>query len=102
MPAYASVSRAPAPESRAEAAVPPPGDGIDLFDLDSGTRILKLLLEFRRLVLVDALLDRLRRALDQVFGLLETETRDRADFLDHVDLLVANGRKDDVELGLLG
>src|SRR5260221_7316854 len=75
---------------------------MDLLDLDSGTRILKLLLELRRFVLVDAFLDRLRRALDEVLGLFETEARDRTDFLDHVDLLVAEGRENDVELGLLG
>src|SRR5258708_20826791 len=75
---------------------------MDLLDLDSGTRILKLLLELRRFVLVDALLDRLRRALDEVLGLFEAEARDRKDFLDHVDLLVADGPANDVELGLHG
>src|SRR6266404_2809353 len=75
---------------------------MDLLDLDSGTRILKLLLELRRFVLVDTFLDRLRRAFDEVLGLFEAEARDRPDFLDDIDLLVADGRQDDVELGLLG
>ena len=39
--------------------------------------------------------------LDQVLGLLEAEAGDFADGLDDVDLLVAGGLEDDVELGLL-
>ena len=42
----------------------------------------------------DALLDRAGRAVDEILGLLEAETRDRADDLDHLDLLVARGLKD--------
>ena len=38
---------------------------------------------------------------DQVLGLLEAEARELADDLDHLDLLVAHGRQDHVELGLL-
>ena len=49
----------------------------------------------------DAFLDGLRRAFDQVLGFLEAEPGDRADFLDHFDLLVAGGGEDDRELGLL-
>src|SRR5579864_7501933 len=60
-----------------------------LLDLDSGTRLFELFLELRRLVLVDALLDRLGRAFDQVLRLLEAEPGDRAYFLDHVDLFLA-------------
>ena len=41
----------------------------------------------------------LGRALDELLGLLETEAGDRADLLDHLDLLVAEGEQDDVELG---
>ena len=42
------------------------------------------------------------RAFDQVLGFLEAQVRtDRADFLDHVDLLLAGAGEDDGELGLL-
>src|SRR5581483_2305584 len=58
--------------------VRPPMDPQNLLDLDSRTRLFKLLLEFGRLVLVDAFLDRLGCGLDQVLGLLEAEPRDRA------------------------
>ena len=41
-------------------------------------------------------------AFDQVLGFLQAEVRtNRADFLDHVDLLVAAGGQHDGELGLL-
>jgi len=46
------------------------------------------------------LLDVLRGALDQVLGLLETETGDAADFLDDADLVRAGILEDDGELGL--
>src|SRR5207248_359654 len=81
---------------------PPARDVIGLLDLDSCTRVLKLLLQLRRLVLVDAFLDRLRGALDEILRLLQAEAGDRPHFLDHIDLLVADGGEDDVELGLLG
>src|SRR5215204_3456371 len=64
----------------------------DLPYFDSRARIFKLLLDFCRLW----------RRLDEVFGLLEAERGDRADFLDHVDLLLADRGEDHVELGLLG
>ena len=41
-------------------------------------------------------------AFDQVLGFLEAQARDRTDFLDHVDLLVAGIRQNDREFGLLG
>src|SRR3546814_9939741 len=49
---------------------------------------------------VDAFLDGLRRAFDQRLRLGETELRDRADFLDDVDLLATVAGEDHVELGL--
>src|SRR5918996_317454 len=73
----------------------------ELFDLHGRPGALELLLELGSFLLGHALLDRLGRALDQVLGLLETEPRDRAHFLDHVDLLVAGSGQDHVELGLL-
>ena len=39
--------------------------------------------------------------LDELLGLLQAEARDRADLLDHLDLLVAERGQDHVELGLL-
>src|SRR4051794_28678921 len=53
-------------------------------------------------VLGDLLQDRLRRAVDQVLGLLEAERGQTAHLLDDLDLLVARALEDDVELVLLG
>src|SRR5690606_29102643 len=72
-----------------------------LLDRDSCAGALKLLLGLVGGVLVDLLENGLRRAVDEVLGLLETERRERADLLDDLDLLVAGGLQDDVELGLL-
>src|SRR5262249_4816666 len=47
------------------------------------------------------LLDGLRRAVDEVLRLLQAEARDRADDLDHLDLLVAHRGEHDVERRLL-
>ena len=52
-------------------------------------------------VLGDLLQDRLRRAVDQVLGLLEAERGQAAHLLDDLDLLVTGGLEDDVELVLL-
>src|SRR5690625_6715071 len=70
-------------------------------DLDSGAGLLELLLELVCLLLGDSFLDRLRRTLDQILGLLEAEAGDGANLLDDVDLLVACSVQDHVELGLL-
>src|SRR5687768_8359294 len=60
-----------------------------LLDLDGGPDLVELLLDVGRLLLGDALLDHLGRAVHEVLGLLQAEARDLADDLDHVDLLVA-------------
>src|SRR5690606_39867563 len=72
-----------------------------LLQLDLGASGLELLLDLLGFGLGNAFLDRLRSALDQVLGLLQAETGDGAHFLDDLDLLVASGSQDDVELGLL-
>src|SRR5205085_4462442 len=74
---------------------------IRLLQLDGAAGFLDALLELLGFGLGDALLDRLRGALDQGLGFAEAETGDRAHFLDHVDLLAAVAGEDDVELGLL-
>src|SRR5918994_6566376 len=71
-----------------------------LLQLDLGALGLELGLELLGVGLRHAFLDRLGRALDQVLGLLEAETGDLAHRLDDVDLLVAGGGEDDVELVL--
>src|SRR5207253_10533900 len=53
-------------------------------DLDFGAGLLELCLDRVGLVLGDALLDRLRSRVDEVLRLLEAETGDRADDLDHL------------------
>src|SRR6185503_2660686 len=72
-----------------------------LLQLDAPACLFELGLELLGLVLGDALLDRAGGAVDEVLGLLETEAGRRADDLDHLDLLVAGGREDDVERVLL-
>src|SRR5579883_676338 len=52
-------------------------------------------------LLVDLLEQRLRRAVDEVLGLLQTQRGQLAHDLDDLDLLVAGGLEDDVELVLL-
>src|SRR5882724_2265138 len=72
-----------------------------LLKLNLGAGFFELGLDLVGLVLVDAFLDRLGRALDQVLGLLEAEAGERTHLLDDLDLLVAHGGKNDRELGLL-
>src|SRR4051794_29135403 len=72
-----------------------------LLELDGSAGILDLLLDLLGFVLADAFLDGLRRAFDQRLGFAEAEAGDRADFLDHVDLLATVAGENDVELGLL-
>src|SRR4051794_9661298 len=72
-----------------------------LLDLDASAGFLELALDRVGLVAGDAVLDRLRGRIDQVLRLLEAEARDRADDLDHLDLLVARTREHDVERRLL-
>src|SRR3954453_372250 len=86
-----AVVRSPAPE----------GAGGGSLDADGGAGALEGRLRLVRGVLVDLLEDRLRRAVDEVLGLLEAERRERADLLDDLDLLVADRVEDDVELVLL-
>src|SRR3954467_2544076 len=70
-------------------------------DLDGRAGFLEALLELLGFGLVDAFLDGLGSALDQRLGFAEAELGDRADFLDHVDLLAAVAGENDVELRLL-
>ncbi len=63
-----------------------------LLELHLGAGGLELLLDFLGLGLVDALLDGLRGALDEVLGLLEAQAGDRADFLDGADLVRRRSR----------
>jgi hypothetical protein len=71
-----------------------------LLELDLGACRLELLLDVLGLGLVDTFFDGLGRALDESLRLAQAETRDGADFLDDVDLVLAEGGKDHVELGL--
>src|SRR5687767_9666360 len=87
-----------------EGRFPGPRDGrrlAPLLDLDAGAGFLELRLDRLGLLAGDALLDGVRGSVDEVLGLLEAQARDGADDLDHLDLLVAGARENDVELGLL-
>ena len=72
-----------------------------LLELDGSAGFLDLLLDLFGFVLVDAFLDGLRSAFDQRLGFAEAETGNRANFLDHVDLLATVTGEDHVEFGLL-
>src|SRR5690606_6600926 len=77
------------------------GRGGGLRQLDGGAGALELALDVFGLVLRGGLLDGVRRAVDEFLGLLEAEAGDGADLLDHGNLVAADLRQDDVELGLL-
>src|SRR3954447_21824776 len=70
-------------------------------DGDLGAGALEGGLSLVRSGLVDLLQDGLRGAVDQVLGLLQAEAGEGAHLLDDLDLLVAGGLEDDVELVLL-
>src|ERR1700757_119499 len=67
-----------------------------LLELGAAARLFQGGLGLVGLGLVDALLDGLGGLVDQCLGLLEAQARGGADNLDHLDLLVAGGRQDDV------
>src|SRR3954452_18518726 len=69
----------------------------ELLQLDAAAGLLELGLQLLGLVALDALLDGLRRLVDERLGLLEAQAGRRADDLDDLDLLVAGGREDDVD-----
>src|SRR5205814_7862943 len=71
-----------------------------LLELDLGAGFFELRLDLIGLFLRRAFLDRVRRAIDQVLGFFQAQARDRADDLDHLDLLVAGAGQGDVEGGL--
>src|SRR5258707_3393218 len=72
-----------------------------VLELDGGASVFELALDLVGLFLVHAFLDRLRSRVDEILGLLETEAGDRTHDLDHLDLLGARTREDDVEGRLL-
>src|ERR1700733_7658824 len=80
--------------------VPPPSQR-SLLNLDCCPSLGELLLDRLGFVFSDALFDRLRSAIDQVLGFLQTKTRNLAYRLDYVDLIGANFLEDNGELGLL-
>src|SRR3954451_16018276 len=99
-------SGAARPRQRRKAPSPVGNDafrpsGLGLLERDRGARALELRLGLLGRVLVRALEHRLRGAVDQRLGLTEAERRERADLLDDLDLLVADGLEDDVEGVLL-
>src|SRR6201996_1504690 len=81
--------------------VPCRAGAVVLLDRYGGAGTLEGSLGLLRGLLVDLLQDGLRRAVDQVLGLLEAQAGERAHLLDDLDLLVARALEDDVELVLL-
>ena len=70
-------------------------------ELDGSAGFFELGLSLLSVFLLGLLQDSLRSAVDQSLGLSQTQGGDSADGLDDLDLLVANGGEDDVELVLL-
>src|SRR5207342_1931263 len=71
-----------------------------LLELDSGASRFEILLELRSVVLRHGVLDD-ASGLDEVLGFLQAQAGDGADGLDDLDLLLAGGLQDHLELGLL-
>src|SRR5207342_250359 len=71
-----------------------------LLELDSGASRFEILLELRSVVLRHGVLHD-ASGLDEVLGFLQAQAGDGADGLDDLDLLLAGGLQDDLELGLL-
>src|ERR1700722_15144778 len=69
---------------------------IPLLVLDGGASLFELSLELVGLFLLDAFLDGLRRAVNQVLSFLQAQARRGTDDLDDLDLLVAGSGDDDV------
>src|SRR5438477_43817 len=95
-PAGVAVTRTSARPTAAASARP-----LRLLELDSCARAFELCLGLLGVFLRDLLEDGLRSAVDEVLGLLQPEARERPDLLDDLDLLLARGDQDDVELVLL-
>ena len=70
-------------------------------ELDGGAGFFELGLGLLGVFLLGLLQDSLRSAVDESLGLSQAQVGDSADGLDDLDLLVANGGEDDVELVLL-
>src|SRR3954453_6774770 len=68
-----------------------------LLQLDARAGLLELALQLVGLVALDALLDRLRRLVDERLRLLQAEPGGRAHDLDHLDLLVTWAGEHDVD-----
>src|SRR5579875_425668 len=96
--------RASAPLSGSRAAAREPAFGLNSprsLELNLGAHLFERGLDLGRLLLGDAFLDRLRRALDQILGLLQAETGNGANLFDDLDLLLAGAGEHDRKLGLL-
>src|SRR5690348_1076292 len=71
-----------------------------LLKLNLGAHFFELRLDLGGIILVDAFLDVLRRALDQVLGLFEAEPGNGANLLDDLDLFLAGTGQNDSKFGL--
>src|SRR5690349_23946576 len=79
----------------------PPRQSPCLLQFDGRALRFELLFDLFGFLLGHAFLHSAGRAFHEVLGLLEAEARDRPDFLDDLDLLLAAALQDDRELGLL-
>src|SRR5277367_1631201 len=73
----------------------------ELLDFDFGARVFKLLLDGRGFFLVNAFLDGLGCAVNEVLGFFQAEARHFANRLNDVNLVAANVGENDREFRLL-
>src|SRR5262249_47858621 len=71
-----------------------------LLKLNLGAHLFELRLDLGSVILIDAFLDVLRRAFDQVFGLFEAKPGNGADLLDDLDLFLAGTGQNDRKFSL--
>ena len=72
-----------------------------LLDFDLGARFFELLLERFGIGLGNAFFNGLRRAIDEILGLLQTQASCSTHDLDDFNLFITHGRQDDGEFSLL-
>ena len=73
---------------------------VKLFEFDRSASAFKFGLDFLGIRLGNTFLDRLGSTFNQILGFFQAKTGDGANFLDHVDLLLAIGHQNHRKLGL--
>src|SRR5437868_14837689 len=99
--AVVRLTAAPLLEARRNYRPPNRRKAGELLDFDFRSGLFELLLDGRRLVLVNAFLDGLGRAVNQILGFFQPQAGDFANRLDDVDLVSAHVGENNGELRFL-